>query len=66
MDVGLNAMVLSRDHIGQFRHLVESGMVSFKFFMPYRVGTRAVKGLPQIGDDRGCAAAYARFVAELA
>jgi len=50
MDVGLNAMVLSRDHIGQFRHLVESGMVSFKFFMPYRVGTRAVKGLPQIDD----------------
>lgn len=50
MDVGLNAMVLSRDHINQFRHLVESGMVSFKFFMPYRVGTKAVKGLPQIDD----------------
>jgi dihydroorotase-like cyclic amidohydrolase len=50
MDVSLNAMVLSRDHINQFRHLVESGMVSFKFFMPYRVGTKAVKGLPQIDD----------------
>jgi len=50
MDVGLNAMVLSRDHVNQFRHLVESGMVSFKFFMPYRVGTKAVKGLPQIDD----------------
>lgn len=50
MDVGLNAMVLSRDHIKQFRHLAESGMVSFKFFMPYRVGAKAVKGLPQIDD----------------
>ena len=50
MDVGLNAMVLSRDHIKQFRHLVESGMVSFKFYMPYRVGTKAVKGLTQIDD----------------
>jgi dihydroorotase-like cyclic amidohydrolase len=50
MDLGLNAMVLSHKHIEQFEDVVDSGIVSFKFFMPYRVGTEPVKGLPQLDD----------------
>ena len=50
MDVGLNAMVLSDEHLKQFEGVVDSGIVSFKFYMPYRVGTEPVKGLPQLDD----------------
>lgn len=50
MDVGLNAMVLSHGHIKQFEDVINSGIVSFKYFMPYRVGTEPVKGLPQLDD----------------
>jgi len=50
MDVGLNAMVLSEGHIRQLEDVVDSGIVSFKYFMPYRVGTEPVKGLPQLDD----------------
>ncbi|MEW6663857.1 MAG: dihydroorotase family protein [Thermodesulfobacteriota bacterium] len=50
VDAGLNAMILSREHVEQIRRLAESGMRSFKFYLPYRVGTRAVKGLPQLDD----------------
>jgi dihydroorotase-like cyclic amidohydrolase len=50
IDSCLSVMVMDLEHVKQIPEAIRYGMLAYKFYMPYRVGTEYVQGLPQMDD----------------